>query len=121
MEREDRGGNNLEIARASESWVRRQYIKYILPLGIVFALGIAASATAGEAYSIVKWEDIAADVAKNELLVNLNSIGKERAAWPEAADAGLIGTAVNFSVAALFLELHRRALKKPLGKNPPAE
>ena len=105
MEREQQISGQPEKRRDIESWRKRQYRKYILPLGICFVLGVAASATGGETYMAVNWEDIQPNVVKNEPLVNEGN-------WPEAADIGLMTVALGSAEVAGLLYFHKRALDK---------
>ena len=74
-----------------ESTKTRITRKYILPLVITFSLGLAATATVGEVYSIVNWDKISEETHERrerygKIRVDDTNDGK----WPDAPDVGLL-------------------------------
>ncbi len=81
--------------------------KYLLPLAIIFSLGLAAAATAGEIASLVNWDQIAESKKERygDTADELND-----GVWPDVEDIGIITVGTGGIVFASLSYLGKRKL-----------
>jgi len=92
--------------------------KYILPLAIVFSLGIAGTATVGEVYSIVNWDEIEKQALERQqrhpdLLVDDTNDG----IWPDASDVGMGGVMVGGLVLGTIAFVQKRRMDREISSS----